>query len=222
MLVTYPVLVWVTINKKLNRQKQPENLADRFTGWLARVLFYYTGSSIQVYGQENIPGDQPILFVSNHQSHMDNVVIQGFIGKPKGFISVIEALKIPVIRTWMKQIECVFLDRNDKRQSFKCLDQCVEILKKGRSMVIYPEGRLDEGKEVAEFKKGCLRVALKSEVPIIPVTIRNTCRVMNKDGSRIRSAAVECIISEPVPVKAAGKSEKELIELVRNVIVSKL
>ncbi|NJD04493.1 MAG: 1-acyl-sn-glycerol-3-phosphate acyltransferase, partial [Ruminiclostridium sp.] len=54
----------------------------------------------------------------------------------------------------MKYMKCVFLDRSDMRQSLKCLEQCVEILKQGHSMVIYPEGKLDEGLAVAEFKKG--------------------------------------------------------------------
>jgi len=222
MLITYPVLLTVKILEKCGRLKQRDDLADRYTRRLARLLFYTTGSTIRIIGQENVPGDQPVLFVSNHQSHMDSLIIHGFINKPKGFVSIVEVLKIPVIRTWMKYMKCVFLDRSNTRQSLGCLEQCVEILKQGHSMVIYPEGKLNEGGAVAEFKKGCLKLAIKAEVAIVPVTIRDSYKVMNKNGSRIKAASVECIISEPVHVKAIGKSEKELISMVREVIVGKL
>ena len=222
LLVTYPVLLIVKILEICKRVEQRDNLSDKFTRWLARRLFYTTGSTIRVTGRENVPGDQTVLFVSNHQGHMDSLIIHGFINKPKGFVSIVEVLKIPVIRSWMKYMKCVFLDRRDMRQSLKCLDHAVEILKQGHSMVIYPEGKLTEGGAVAEFKKGCLRLAMKAEVAIVPVTIRDSYKVMSKNGSRINAAAVECIISEPVYANASGKSEKELMELVREVIVSKL
>ncbi len=222
LFLTYPVLLAVKILVKTGRLKQSDDLTDRFTRWLARQLFYITGSAICVSGQENVPGDEPVLFVSNHQSHMDSVIIHGFICKPKGFVSIIEVLKVPVIRTWMRFMKCVFLDRSNIRQSLGCLEQCVEILKQGHSMVIFPEGKLNEGGPVAEFKKGCLKVAQKAGVAIVPVTLRNSYTVMNKNGSRIKAAAVECIISGPVHVKDAGNSEKELMNTVREIIVSKL
>ncbi len=222
MCLTYPALLVVRVLEKSGRLKQRDTLVDRFSRWLARQLFYTTGSSIRVLGQENVPADQPVLFVSNHQSHMDSVIIHGFINKPKGFVSIVEVLKIPVIRTWMKYMRCVFLDRSNIRQSLGCLEQCAETLRQGYSMVIFPEGKLNEGGEVAEFKKGCLKVAQKAAVPIVPVTIRNSYKVMNKDGSRIKSAATECIISEPVDVISVGKSEKELMNTVREIIVRKL
>lgn len=223
LFISYPLLLLDTLfNKTSSKNLSEDSYADRFTRALTRFLFRTTGSSLKITGLENVPERQPVLFVSNHQSHVDSLVIHGFIDMPKGFVSVIEALNIPIIRTWMKKMICVFLDRNDLRQAFNSLEQCVDILKKGRSMVIYPEGRLDEGKEVLKFKKGCLKVAMNAEVPIIPVTIRNSCKVMNKNGTRIRAANVECIISEPVQVKGADKSEKELIQMVRDIIVSKL
>jgi len=198
-------------------------LADKFTRSFAKLLFFLSGSTIRVVGKENIPKGQPVLFVSNHQSHMDSVIIHGFIDIPKGFISIVEVKKLPILRTWMKYIKCVFMDRSNSRQVFMCIEQSIGLLKQGHSMVIYPEGRLSDGETVVEFKNGCLRIAIKAGVPIVPITIRGSHKVMTKNGSRIKPAAIECIISEPIHTKDIGKDEeKNLVKNVRDIIISNI
>ncbi|NJD04492.1 MAG: hypothetical protein FIA99_18300 [Ruminiclostridium sp.] len=88
--VTYPLLLAVKALEKSGRLKQRDVLADKASQWLSRRLFYLTGSKVRVIGQDNVPADQPVLFVSNHQSHVDSLIIHGFIKKPKGFVSIVE------------------------------------------------------------------------------------------------------------------------------------
>lgn len=123
----------------------------------------------------------------------------------------------------MKYMQCVFMDRKDIRQTFMCLDRTVKLLKGGHSMVIYPEGKLGDNGIVGEFMKGSLKIAIKAGVPIVPITLRDSYKVMTKDGSKIKPVSVECIISEPIMASNFKKDqEKELSNIVRNSIIKNI
>ena len=223
IIITLPVLLRVIYLDKKGRAEKRDRLADNYSIKFARRLFKFTGSTLRISGLENVPRDIPVLFVSNHQSHVDNLIIHGFIDVPKGFVSITEMLKVPILRTMMKYMKCVFLDRSDIRQTLHCMEAAVEILKSGHSMVIFPEGRVNEDGVLSEFKKGCLKLAIRAGVPIVPITLRNTHKVMNKDGSRIFAADVECIISPQVSTNVSGKADETLlIEKARNIIYQNL
>lgn len=223
IILTLPVLLRIIYLDRRGRAEERDALTDRYSTKAARRLFKFTGSSVRITGLENVPGNAPVLFVSNHQSHVDNIVIHGFINVRKGFVSIVEVLRIPILSTILKYMQCVFIDRADIRQTLGCMETAAGILKAGRSMVIFPEGRINEDGVPSEFKKGCLKLALKAGVPIVPVTLKNTRGVMNKDGSRICAAEVECVISPPVGTDVSGRAdEARLMEKVRNIIVENL
>lgn len=223
LFITFPALLRVKYLEMRGRLEKRDRLANKFSMALAKGLFFLTGSSITIKGIENIPEGQPVLFVSNHQSHMDSAIIHGFVKLPKGFIADKEVKNIPILRTWLKYMKCVFIDRNDKRQNIRSMEEGIKIFREGHSMVIYPEGRLDEGKLLGEFKKGCVKLAIKAGVPIVPVTIINSCRIMNKDGLQIHSASVQCIISQPIQIASLeNNDERILIKKIRDIIAKNL
>ncbi|MEN6315405.1 MAG: lysophospholipid acyltransferase family protein [Clostridiaceae bacterium] len=223
LFITFPALWWVKYLEKRGRLDERDQFANKFSMFLAKGLFMFTGSTISVKGADNIPGGQPVLFVSNHQSHMDSAIIHGFINCPKGFIADKEVRNIPILRTWMKYMKCVLIDRGSIRENVHSMEKSIKILKDGHSMVIYPEGKLDEGKLLGNFKKGCIKLAVKAGVPVVPVTMKNSARIMNKDGSKIRSAAVECIISKPIFVTSLeNEPESVVIQEVRDIIAKNL
>jgi len=223
LFITFPALWKVKYLERRGRLEERDLFANRFSMFLAKGLFIFTGSTISIKGIENIPDDQPVLFVSNHQSHMDSAIIHGFIKHPKGFIADKEVKNIPILRTWMKYMKCIFIDRGSIRDNIHSMEYGVRILRNGHSMVIYPEGKLDEGKRLGNFKKGCIKLAVKAGVPIVPITMINSARVMNRDGTKIRSAAVECIISQPIYITSLDNSnESILIKEVRDIIAKNL
>lgn len=223
LVLTWPFLLWAKYLDWMGKLSKRDSFADNFTRWLCFMLVKLSGSSVEVSGLENIPQDDPVLFVCNHQGHFDSAIVHGYIPKPKGFISIVEVLRFPIIRTWMKYMQCVFMDRSDIKQSLKCINQGVEFLKQGHSMVIYPEGRIVEGELIGEFKRGSLKMALKGEVPIVPVTIMGSNDVMNKNGSIVKAAKVRCIVSPCILTRALSRDERNnLAETVRNVIAENL
>ena len=116
------------------------------------------------------------------------------------------------------------MDRNDLRQSLKCINEGIETLKSGHSMVIFPEGKFSDEGTVSEFKPGSLKMAIKAGVPIVPITIRGSEKIMNRNIlNKIRPAKVEVIISKPIYTgDIKSKDERELAVSIRNLIVDNL
>lgn len=220
MVFSTPVLLCLGYYEKKGLIDKKDHLASRGSRFLSRYLVKLTGSTVKISGQENLPSEGAVLFVSNHQGHMDSLIIHGFIDRQKGFISIVEVLRYPIIRTWMKNIRCVFLDRKDPRQSSTCINQAIEHLKNGHSMVVFPEGRLSDGCKMDSFQRGWLRLATRSGVPIIPVSISNSYQAFAKDGSKVMPAKIECVISPAIHPGRLNKSEEaRFIECVRTQIM---
>ncbi len=219
LAISFPVLIIIRRLERIGKTDKRDRLADKFSMKLAKGLFSLTGSSLEITGMENIPADKPVLFVSNHQSHMDSAVIHGFIHVPKGFIVDKDANNIPILRTWLKYMKCIPIDRGNSMQNIRSMEETIEILRAGHSMVIYPEGRLDEGKCLLKFKDGYVRLAMKAKVPVVPVTVVDTWRIMNRAGTKISSASVRCIISPAIDISGFNKGdEKALNQKIYNII----
>jgi 1-acyl-sn-glycerol-3-phosphate acyltransferase len=197
LILTIPALIYAVILDKLNKTEKRIDVVNKTASLWARLLVNLSGSKIKVNGQENLP-DGPVLFISNHQSNFDIPILISFIDKPKAFIAKIETSRLPIVSTWMKQMRCVFMDRNDIRQSISAINQGVDYLKKGYSMVIFPEGTRSAGVKMGEFKGGSFKLATKSGVPVIPVAIKGSYKIMSKGSFIIKPAQVEINILKPV------------------------
>ena len=208
---------------KAGKIKERDILVNSLASKWARDLLKLAGAKVKVIGANNIPLDRSVLFVCNHQGSFDIPLILGYVDKPKAFIAKVEMLKMPIISTWMKQMNCVFLDRNDLRQSLKVMNDATELMKNGYSMIVFPEGTRSKGKPMEEFKAGSLRIAVKAGVPVVPVTIKGSYKLMEQNGGIIKPAQVEIIISEPI--ETINLSKEQIISLhekVHSIIESKL
>ncbi|KXG74997.1 lysophospholipid acyltransferase family protein [Thermotalea metallivorans] len=223
LLYTIPALLKVQFLNRQNRINERDEITHRTAQRWARMLVNLSGSQIKVMGEENVPKEGAVLFVSNHQSNFDIPILLGFIHKPKSFIAKKELSRIPILSTWMKYMQCVFIDREDARQSLKAINRGAELLKEGYSQVIFPEGTRSADGRLGEFKPGSLKLALKANVPIVPVTIKGAYHIMPKGQLKIQPAQVEVIISPPIQVgNISAKESGELAEKVRKVIGEKL
>lgn len=208
---------------KAGQTEEHDKLVFQIVQKWAQSLVKLAGAKVTVRGLENVPRDESVVFISNHQGNFDIPILLGYIDKPKAFIAKIEILKMPIIRTWMTHMKCVFMDRSDVRQSLRTISTAAEYLKQGYSMVIFPEGTRSKGDKLGEFKSGSFKLALKAGAPIVPVTIRGSYRIMEQNGFIIKPAEVEVIISEPISTKGLTKEESaDLPEKVREVIENNL
>ena len=174
-----------------------------------------TGSQVTVTGLENLP-EGPVLFVSNHEGNFDIPVLLSSIPKPFGFISKKEVNKLPIIPSYMEEMNCVFLDRTDRRSAFKSITDTIDKLKAGHSVLIFPEGTRSKGNGLQEFKSGFMRIAKDAQVPIVPIAIEGTSRIMENNNNQIHSAAVTVQVLEPISTLEFSEAGAKAAQLVRN------
>ncbi|WP_066873868.1 lysophospholipid acyltransferase family protein [Clostridium mediterraneense] len=227
LLTTMPLTKRTT--KKVKEFDDNRQLLERYhhihevsTNW-AKPFLKLSKTNVKVYGEENLPKDGAVLFVSNHQSNIDIPLLMCFIDKPKGFIAKIEIKKVPMIRTWMEWMGCVFMDRSSLKKSAAAIIEGVKILKSGQSLVIFPEGTRSKGGPMTEFKAGSFKLATKAKVPIVPITINGSYKVMEGNKYLIKPATVELYIHKPIFTDNITKEEElELPKKVQKIVASKL
>jgi 1-acyl-sn-glycerol-3-phosphate acyltransferase len=183
----------------------------------------WSGSRFHVIGAENLPEKGPVLYVANHQSIYDVGVFTAYLPFPKGFIAKKEILKLPLIRTWMKEMGCIFLDRASVKNAAHAILEGIALLKGGHSMVVFPEGHRSRGGPPGEFKAGSFKLATKAKVPIVPVTIDGSYKAMEANHFLIRPADIFITIHPKIETAGLSREETLLIpEKVKAVILSAL
>lgn len=174
-------------------------------------------TKVNLIGRENIP-EEACVFVSNHQAIFDAFAIMAFVDNITGFIAKKEIKKIPLVSGWLNEIHSVYLDRSSIKEGIKVINEGVENLKNGYSMVIFPEGTRSLASEIGEFKKGSLKLALKAGVPIVPVTVNGTYRVLEV-GDQVRGNEIAVIFHKPIYTNTLSKEEqKDITDIVYAVI----
>ncbi|MCG8484289.1 MAG: 1-acyl-sn-glycerol-3-phosphate acyltransferase [Clostridia bacterium] len=203
-----------------DKEKHIEAIRNITFKW-GNVLLKMAKVKLNIKGLENIPSG-PVLFVSNHQSNFDIPIYFAALDKQFGFIAKSDLSKIPLFNKWIAIIKSVYIDRGDARQSLKAIQEGIDLLKTGYSLVIFPEGTRSKSSKMSEFKKGSLRLATKSKVPVVPITLNGSYKIL-EENNRIQSASVDFIIHKPIETKNLSKEEaNNLSETVYNIISNTL
>lgn len=220
-------MIYTTVYKikyKMLRKKSIEE-AERYlyskTVEMSNFVLKKTKTTTKITGIENIP-QGPCVFVSNHQGIFDGFLFFGFINKPIGFIAKKEIKKLPLISGWLEMLHTVFIDRENIRESVKAINAGVENVKSGYSMIIFPEGTRSLGGKMKEFKRGSMKLAFNAGVPVVPVTIEGTYRVL-ETGSQVTGNKLYMVIHKPIGVTKLTKEEKSnFAETVHDIIETEL
>mgnify|MGYP001770877495 CR=1 FL=1 len=201
----YAILITIQTLPELKRaQKLPDDpygpkgqAIYKIPQSVSKRVIKKTKTHVTVTGLEQIP-EGPVLFASNHQGLFDILLLLGYIERPIGFIAKKEIKKIPLIRSWMKELQCVFIDRSNRRAAIKVIEDGVNSLKRGQNMVIFPEGTRSKGGPIVPFKSGSLRLGTRAEVPIVPITINGTHLMLEANDGKMKQADVSLTVGEPL------------------------
>ena len=198
LVLSIPLLITEWIIGKLNMDlKNKSSLA--IVNWAFRVCLFFAGTTVIVKGEENVPKDEPVLYIGNHRSYFDILITYVRVPRPTGYIAKREMLKWPLLVSWMKNLHCLFLDRNDVKQGLKIILTAIEKIKSGISICIFPEGtRNKENHTFMEFHEGSFKIASKSGCPIIPMTIYNSADIFEDHLPKIKKTHVILEYGEPI------------------------
>jgi len=223
LISTLQALIKIKLFSSKNTIDERTNYIHKKSSKWASFIMKLSGSKITVLGLDNLPSNETVLFVSNHQSYFDIPLLMSTIDIPKGFIAKKELAKWPLIRMWMKYLRCIFLDRDNVRKSAEAIVEGINTLKDGYSMVVFPEGTRCKGGIHHEFKAGSFKLATKPKISIVPVTIDGTNKLLEGNDNRLKSADIIVTIHPMVDVKNLSKEELAILpETVEKTIFSSL
>lgn len=220
LICSIPLLIIEWIIGKFNMDfKNKSSLA--IVLWAFRVCLFLAGTTVEYRGEENVPKDEPVLYIGNHRSYFDILITYVRVPRPTGYIAKKEMLKWPLLVNWMKNLHCLFLDRDDVKQGLKVILTAIEKVQSGISICIFPEGtRNRENHTFMEFHEGSFKVASKSGCPIVPMTIYNAADIFEDHLPKVKKAHVIVDYGKPIYIQDLPKEDQKHIgAYTRNIIM---
>ncbi len=184
-------------------------------------ILFISGVKVKLSGFENIKGDGPFIFVSNHISQFDIATLQYILPVKAGFIFKKELAKIPLFGWQLLTGPHIMIDRSNPEKALKSIHKARQKMKtKKVSIILFPEGTRSKDGQLQPFKRGAFHLASQVNYPIIPVTIRDSDKLLPKGSLKINKGTVTVIISEPVQTinTETRNDELELMGKVKDII----
>ncbi len=189
------LVLWLIGKKNLEKKFK---ISHKIIDWAFGCCIFFNQVKIDIYNQDLVPNDEPILFVPNHRSYWDILVLHNSIKAPVGFVAKVEMKKVPLLNWWMEDIGCVFLDRVNPKEGLKAILQGADYLKNGHCMVLCPEGTRNHNDDMLPFKEGSLKMAEKAKCKIVPVALIGTDDLLEKNPKfKMYKGNVKVVFGEP-------------------------
>ncbi|WP_255266002.1 HAD-IB family hydrolase [Sphingopyxis terrae] len=177
-------------------QREAVNFSMGLFGDFATAI---TGVELEVEDERHLWSSRPCIFIFNHQSKADVMILAKLIRRDMGGVGKKEIKDIPILGKLMEWGGTVFVDRADGKSAIKAMEPLVEaIQKEGKSICIAPEGTRSLTPKLEPFKKGAFHLAMQAGVPIVPIVIHNATDVAPKNEFVMRPATVRVTVLPPV------------------------
>jgi len=186
----------------------------------ARSMLWICGVRVDVEGVSHVDPKGPCLFMSNHQSLIDIVVIVATIPVSFRFVAKKELAKIPLFGWAMAVGGHIFIDRNHRERAIESLDRAGQRVREGVSVILFPEGTRSVTGQLGPFKHGAFHLAVRAQVPIVPISVSGSQRVIGKKSLRVDSGNVKIVYGEPIQTEGYTIEDRvPLMEQVRTAIL---
>ncbi len=211
LVLTIPVMFVEWIIGKFN-QNVKDKSSIKIVQWAFRCVLFLSGTKITVIGEENVPKDEPVLYIGNHRSYFDVVITYARVPGLCGYISKKEIERIPLLNIWMRYLHCLFLDRDNIKEGLAVILTAINKVKSGISICVFPEGtRNDTEEDFLPFHSGSLKIAEKSGCAIIPMALNHTEDIFEAHIPWIRKTHIVLEYCKPVYPKDLPKEERKKI-----------
>jgi 1-acyl-sn-glycerol-3-phosphate acyltransferase len=190
----------------------------------ARNWLRLSGMKVRIRGEKLLDPNQTYVFISNHRSYLDTATLFAYTGRRIGLVAKKELLKVPILGYGMGYVNVMAIDRSDRERALQTMQAATDRIRFGISFGVFAEGTRAKPGEFLPFKKGAFYMAVQAGVPIVPVAIRNTDRLMGKGTGESKPGTIEMVLLPPVSTAGLSTDDevKLLVERVHAVIAREL
>ena len=174
------------------------------------------GIRTRVEGLNNVPPGQAVVFCANHQSNIDPPILFNALHSRLHVLFKAELKKLPLLGKAFQVGGFVPIDRANRDQSMAAIEQVAQSLRDGNSFLTFPEGTRSRTGALLPFKRGPFLMALKAQVPVVPVAVQGGTESMRKGSRLVRPTTVTVRIGAPIETRGMDLADREqLADLVR-------
>jgi 1-acyl-sn-glycerol-3-phosphate acyltransferase len=210
LLFPIPIFLWIT-TVLFDRRRY---ILHQFTcRWSDIILWFNPYWKIRVEGRENIAPSRVYVMVANHQSGLDILVLFKlhrhfkWVAKKSLFI-------IPFIGWNMALNGYIPIERGRGRSKLQMMDKAAASIRKGNSVIMFPEGTRSPDGRLQTYKTGAFRLALETHSPILPVIIKGTYHAIKKGGLLVhRNDRIKLVVLDPIPYESYSHMDSKELAL---------
>jgi 1-acyl-sn-glycerol-3-phosphate acyltransferase len=186
----------------------------------AKIILAILWCPVRTSGLENLKKASPLVYVSNHASYIDALVLGAVLPTGIRFVGKKELLNAPIIRTLMRKLNFLSIDRMDLSKGLEDTRQIEEALKAGDSVLIFPEGTFGYASGLRPFRLGAFKISAETNVPICPIALQGTRKVLRENEKLLRPARLGVTVCDLVyPTGSDWQDVTQLRDAVRAEIV---
>lgn len=213
-LIISPVflLVWV-VTFWWDRRRIATHFMGTFWAWVYQSLVFYW--KLRLEGRKNIPWNRPVVLVSNHRSQVDILALYK-LRRPFKWTSKAENFKLPFVGMVLTLTNSIKIHRESLRSGSKFIARAEAEMKKGSSILLFPEGTRSKTNTMRPFKEGAFLLAKRTGSPIIPIVLTGSENTFPHSNWVMGMARIHIRVLEEIPVQTVNELEvKDLMEVIR-------
>ena len=198
-----------------------KNLIGKISRLWARWIIWSMGISYKIGGTNNLCHKHQYVFMCNHESVLDILLALACLPHNIVFLAKKELFRIPVFGWTMKAAGMIKVDRENKEKAKKSVDQAINKLSNAKySTILFPEGTRSESGDLLTFKKGGFIMAIRSKLPVVPITIIGARSILPKKSLKLHKGEIKFIIDAPIDTDDLYEEDKnKLMVQCRNAII---
>ena len=179
---------------------------------------------LRIEGRENLPKEGACIIVANHTSFLDPILICGILPRIIHYMTYAYFYYLPQLHWICKRVYCIPLKKDGK--DISALKKALRLLKDGEIVGIFPEGARSETGKLAKAKPGVALIALKANVPIIPIGIRGAYEALPKGSKFPKPHPITINFGKPFMIQdymdVNTQKSSELQQKITDLIMSKI
>ncbi len=197
------------------------NLAFSISKLWAYTMLAVSFVRPEIKNKDKIKPGTSYIIISNHQSLYDIIALVTTLGIQYRWFIKKEVLKVPIFGYALYASRNIFIDRSHRDKAIESINKGFDRLPKGVSVMVFAEGTRSPDGQIHEFKKGGFIPAVERKMPILPVTVNGSRRVLPKGSLAMRPGKIQVVIGDPIDTSAyAHDNVQKLIDRTRQVIIA--